>query len=361
MIPSPNNPAETAAPTGAATSVREKCVLFAPLPDPVGFAGNFAAVLGGRLVTGGGSQFPDKPLWLGGQKAYSDRLFALAEPHGNWIELAIRLPQPMAHFATATSDGAVYLAGGIGCDGVSRTVLEIRAKGEELSLQRLTDLPKPLVYAAGVVANGRLYVAGGQHDANVKVATSEVWSLDLRTAAQKGAWSREPDVPGTGTFVAAMAARAGTVYFVGGVGYDADGKGVQSKKIFQLAPGARQWEPLPDLPEPRVGAVAPCPVIAGQRLLVMGGYTSAFTGERRDHPGFSRQTFLYDLAARSWSLGPVLPHVRPANKDATTDAGPAPMVAAAGAVWRGHFVAVGGEVRASVRTRAVVAIPLSEL
>ena len=36
--------------------------LFAPLPDRVGFGGMFAGVLSGRLVAGGGSQFPDKPL-----------------------------------------------------------------------------------------------------------------------------------------------------------------------------------------------------------------------------------------------------------------------------------------------------------
>ena len=114
------------------------------------------------------------------------------------------------------------------------------------------------------------------------------------------------------------------------------------------------------MPEPRVGPVAPMPVVDG-RLLVVGGYSTAFTGDRREHPGFARQTFVYDFKRGAWSAGPVLPQVAPTNRDATGDTGPAPMVAASGAVWQKHYVVVGGEVRASVRTPAVIALPLSFL
>lgn len=336
----------------------QPCSLFSPLPDPVGFAGGFAAGLNGRLVTGGGSQFPDKPLWLDGRKAYSDRIFALSEPSGAWTELKTRLPLPMAHFAFATAPGSVYLAGGMTADGLLKQAFELRANGGEFDIVKLPDLPKPLAYGAAALANGRLYVAGGQHDVAVKAATVKSWSLDL--SSLPAGWRHEPDLPGTGTFVAAMASDGENLYFIGGVGYDATGKGVQSNKAYRLAPQGEAWEPLADLPEPRVGAVTPCPIVGGDRIFVMGGYASAFAGERRDHPGFSRQTFLYDIASRSWSNGPILPHEKPADKDATSDPGPAPMVAAPGAIWRDHFVAIGGEVRASVRTPAVVAYPLSD-
>lgn len=334
-------------------------LFFSALPDPVGFAGNFAAGIGDRLITGGGSQFPDKPLWLDGQKAYSDRIFVLDRPDGTWVELQGRLPQPMAHFAFAATTDTVYLAGGIGYEGASSQVVAISFRGDSVESSSLPDLPRPLVYGTATVAGGRLYVAGGQHDVAVKSATSECWSLDL--ASPDSGWQREPDLPGTGTFVGAMASDGATLYFLGGVGFDENGKGVQSAKASRFQPGAAAWDSLPDLPEPRVGAVTPCPIIDGRRIFVMGGYASAFAGERRDHPGFSAQTFLYDLTTRQWSHGPVLPHEKPADKDATSDAGPAPMVAAPGTVWRDCFVAVGGEVRASVRTPAVVAYPLSSL
>lgn len=334
-------------------------VLFPSLPDLVGYAGSFAASLNGRLLTGGGSQFPDKPLWLDGVKAYSDRIFALGARAGVWTELKARLPRKMAHFAFAASPEAIYLAGGMTADGLLKDVCVLRSEGDEVAVATLPDLPKALVYATAALANGRLYIAGGQHDAAAKEASAECWSLDLGSG--HGAWRHEPDLPGTGTFVGAMASDGSTLYFIGGVGFDASGKGVQSKKIYQLVAGGTAWEELPDMPEPRVGPVTPCPILPGGRIFVMGGYASAFVGERRDHPGFSRQTFLYDIAAQTWSNGPVLPHEGPVDKDATSDAGPAPMVAAPGVVWRDHFVAVGGEVRASVRTPAVVAYPLNTL
>lgn len=338
-----------------------KLEIFSPLPDPVGYAGSFAVCLNARLLTGGGSQFSDKPLWLEGTKAYSDRIFALSRPTGAWVELQTRLPFAMAHFAFAATADALYLAGGITAGGLLKQVFELRADGNEVAIRALPDLPNPLVYGAAAVANGRLYVAGGQRDAAVKAATVESWSLDVSATSDEKAWRREPDLPGTGTFVAAMASDEQNLFFIGGVGFDSTGTGVQSKKIYRLEPRGTAWETLPDLPEPRVGAVTPCPIVGGNRIFVMGGYASAFAGERRDHPGFSRQTFLYDIAARSWSKGPLLPHEKPVNKDATSDKGPAPMVAAPGAVWRGYFVAVGGEVRASVRTPAVVAYPLASL
>ena len=333
-------------------------VLFSPLPDPVGYAGNFAGSLNGRLLSGGGSQFPEKPLWLDGTKAYTDRIFALAESQGSWTTLSTHLPRPMAHFAFATSGEAIYLAGGTNADGLLKQTLVLRADGTEVTIESLPDLPKAVVYATAALANGRLYIIGGQHAAAAKAASAECWSLDLSAPS---AWRREPDIPGTGTFVAATASDETNLFLIGGVGFDATGKGVQSAKVYRLAPGATGWEPLADLPEPRVGPVTPCPILDGNRIFVMGGYASAFAGERRDHPGFSPQTYLYDIAANTWSAGPVLPHEKPVDKDSPSDAGPAPMVAAAGAVWNEHFVAVGGEVRASVRTPAVVACPLRAL
>jgi len=335
--------------------------LFTPLPDPVGFAGNFAANLGGQLVTGGGSQFPDKPLWLDGIKVYSDRIFALAEPSGDWSELTTRLPIPMAHFAFAASKDVVYLAGGMAAGGLLAAVFELRPADDTLSIKRLPDLPERLAYGAAGIADGRLFIAGGQHDASVKVATRECWSLNISNSAAETTWRREPDLPGTGTFVAAMASDDQNLFLIGGVGFDSTGKGVQSDKVFQLQPGAKNWEPLANLPEPRVGAVTPCPILDGNRIFVMGGYATAFAGERRDHPGFSAQTFVCEIGTGTWSEGPLLPHEKPENKDATSDRGPAPMVAAPGVVWRDHFLAVGGEVRASVRTCAVVGYPLKSL
>jgi N-acetylneuraminate epimerase len=329
--------------------------VLAPLPDPVGYAGMFAAVLSGRLVTGGGSQFPDKPLWLGGAKTYSDRIFVLSRVDGGWVEAPDRLPRPMAHFAFGVGREAVFLAGGCDSGGVLNTAFVLRPKGNGLTTESLPDLPEPRVYSAGIFSAGRFYVAGGQAEMGAKIASSSVWSIEV--CATNARWRREPDLP-KAAFVGAMAEANGRVLFVGGVGFDAEGRSIQAREVYRLDRTGTRWETLPPMPEPRVGPVCPAPVIDG-RLMVIGGYATPFAGERREHPGFSRQTLVFDLNGNAWSAGPMLPHVAPTNRDSTGDTGPAPMVAASGAVWEKHVVVVGGEVRASVRTPSVIALPVS--
>jgi len=352
------NPASPATNTECAKSL-EGWKVLTPLPDKVGYAGMFAGVIDGRLVVGGGSQFPDRPLWLDGQKTFSDRIFILSDLDGRWSEAPVKLPRPMAHFAVAAAPEVIYLAGGCDEKGSLREVYAIKAApGASLGIQRLPDLPEPTAYAAAVVTNGRLYVAGGQTLLGSRSASAAVASLDL-TELEKG-WRHEPDLPGGGTFIGTMAAQGKDVFFIGGVGFDANGKSVQSPGLWQLDSQTQSWVTLPEMPEPRVGAVSPSPVLEGGRIFVIGGYAAAFPGERREHPGFSRQTFVYLIAQKTWENGPKLPHLPPVDRDATGDAGPAPMVAAPSAVWQGHVVVVGGEVRASVRTPAVIAWPLAQ-
>jgi len=115
---------------------------------------------------------------------------------------------------------------------------------------------------------------------------------------------------------------------------------------------------LPDLPEARVGASAPCPLVPGNKFFLVGGYANVFPGAPRDYPGFSAQTFYYDLGQQRWDKGPLLPVTPVIDRDSPGDAGPAPMIGAPCVVWRDHVVVIGGEVRSSVRTPAVLAWPL---
>ena len=62
-----------------------------PIPDAVGFAGSFAGTTSGALVVAGGANFPDRKPWEGGTKVWSDRVFVLERPGGQWAELPDRL------------------------------------------------------------------------------------------------------------------------------------------------------------------------------------------------------------------------------------------------------------------------------
>ncbi len=355
--------------SAAATAALHGWQRLAPLPDPVGFGGMFAGVLNGRLVTGGGSQFRDKPNWLQGEKTFSDRIFILASPDGAWVEAATRLPAKAGHFASAASAEAIYLAGGIDANGCVRETWELRATGETLAFRRLPDLPQALGYAAAALVGPRLYVTAGLTAPASKTPSAETWSLDVSGSSSPAstgtpaAWRREPDLPAPGVFVAAGASDGRDFYVFGGIGFDAAGKAIPSARAFRLAPNARAWERLPDLPAPRVGPASPAPLVAKQRLFLIGGYAEVFPGAQRDHPGFSRQTLLYEIARNTWSPGPLLPHVPvlDAERDRPSDPGPAPMIAAPCVLWHNRAVVISGEVRASVRTPTVLAWPLDAL
>lgn len=332
-------------------------LILAPLPDRTGFAGMFAGVLGGKLVCGGGSQFSDKPVWQAGTKVYSDRIFVLSHLKGVWTTAPQRLPMPLAHFASAVADDAVFLAGGCNQSGVRAEAYVIRASRGTLEIDRLPDLPDRRVYASAAFHGSRLYVAGGQPDFATRRASSAVWSLD--PAQPENGWRREADLPKE-VFLAAMAASHSGLYHIGGVRFGPDGKSVQLRDVFHLRYGAARWDVVRALPEARAGSAAPLPVLPDGRVLLVGGYVRSFPGEPRDHPGFSPQTLVFDPCADEWSSGPILPSRPPVNRDVTGDEGPAPMVAAPAAIWRDHFVVVSGEVRASVRTPAVIAWPLEK-
>ncbi|MBI5381233.1 MAG: hypothetical protein HZA31_04975 [Opitutae bacterium] len=332
--------------------------LFAPIPDRVGFGGMFAGVLGGRLVAGGGSQFPEKPLWLKGEKKFSDRIFTLASPDAKWSESATHLPVPVGGAVSVASADAIYIVGGGNATECFRSGWEMRAQGEGFAFTALPELPVASCYGAAAIMAGRLYVVGGVDTPTSKTPNVTAWSLALSPAERKSGWRREPDLPGPGVFATAAASEGNNLYLLGGIGFDAAGKPIPAKAVYRLVAGGKNWEKLADLPEPRVGISSPCPLLGGKGFFLVGGYAEVFPGAPREHPGFSVQTYYFDPATQRYANGPVLPHAPVPDRDSPSDIGPAPMIGAPCVVWRDHVVFVGGEVRSSVRTPTVIAWPL---
>ena len=148
--------------------------------------------------------------------------------------------------------------------------------------------------------NDRFYVIGGLSDPASKEPSRKVWSLKLD--GETAQWKREPDLPGSGVFVLAAASTADALFVFGGMGFDSAGKLEPSKAAFRFD-GIR-WEQLADLPTARVGAVSPCAVIDGEKILVAGGYAEVFGGVQREHPGFPPETFVYDITRGLGQMDP---------------------------------------------------------
>lgn len=323
---------------------------LAPLPDPIGFAGMAAGVLDGKLVALGGSQW-SRPIWQEGSRRFNDRIFVLDALDGKWRTATTRLPEPCAHFAAAASHDAIYIAGGTDMRGCRSAVYEVRPRAGDYALRRLPDMPRPIGYAVGVLAQGRLYVIGGASDPSSTAPTREVWSLD--TTHPETGWRREADLPGPGVIVPSAGVAARSVFLFGGMAFDA-GKPVPSKAAYFLSHSGATWERLPDIPEARVGANTPCPLLADGKLWLVGGYSVVWAGAQREHPGFDEGTFRFDVKSRTWSPGPLLPNAGAGDRDSSGDAGPVPPIGAPVVVWNNHVIVIGGEVRPSTRTPAVI-------
>lgn len=324
---------------------------LAPLPDPIGYAGMAAGVLDGKLVATGGSQWR-RPIWQKGVRQFTDRIFVLEALDGQWRSASTRLPEPCGHFAAAAADGAIYLAGGTDLRGCRSAVYELRAAAGDYGLRKLPDLPKPIGYAAGALAGGRFFVMGGVSDPSSTDPSREVWSLDA--AHPETGWHREADLPGPGVIVPSAGVSAESVFLFGGMAFDA-GNPVPSKAAYRLSHSAGSWERLPDIPEPRVGANSPCPLLADRALWLVGGYSTVWKGAQREHPGFDEQTFRFDVTKRVWSPGPRLPNAGAGDRDSSGDVGPVPPIGAPVVVWKDHVIVIGGEVRPTTRTRTVIA------
>jgi N-acetylneuraminic acid mutarotase len=204
-----------------------------------------------------------------------------------------------------------------------------------------------------------LYVIGGVGDPAAQSALSEVWSLSIAPTAAPEEWRREADLPGTGVFVHMASSDAKDVYVFSGMAFDAEQKFRPSREAYRLDTNTGRWLRLPDLPEPRVGATGPGQPLPDGRIFVVGGYKEVFPGAMRDHPGFSAQTYRYNNTSSRWERGPLLPVSNVPDRDSPGDPGPSPMIGATSVIWRDHVVVLSGEVRASVRSPAVVAWPLS--
>jgi len=333
-----------------------------PLPDPIGFGGMVAGVTKGTLFTAGGSRFVDKPVWDGGTKGFSDKVFVLSSPDGPWKELAAKLPIELAHSACAPFGDAVYSVGGVNAKGALDCVYRFELQGDQLKADALPPLPHPLVYGSAAVVQDVLYVFGGVPDAASTQPLAECWALPLKEGSS---WQRLPDLPGKPGIVCTSGSDGKSLYVFGGMHYlppeDGKTRPVPLDNVYRFDPATQKWAQLNDMPVARVGAASPAPYLPDGRFFLAGGYGSVFPGLPKDNPGFERESLIFSPGSDAWKEGPLLPCHRQIDATKPTAPGPEPMVAAPAVLWHDMVVLISGEVRPATRTPAVIGIPLSEI
>ena len=309
---------------------------LADLPDAEGYAGSYAGVHNGALIVTGGANFPEKPLWEGGPKRWTDRVFVLPAGSDTWVE-STPLPKPLGYGATATLPEGVMLIGGSNADGAVADCYLLTWDGNTVACRELPALPTTLTGHAATVRGGKVYVQGGSVAPGEQDAESRMWVYDPAAAV----WSEAPALPARGRFLQQMATSADTIYVLGGIGLKDGEDGRKVRDMLTEAWSYNEfggWEQLPDLPHFCAAGPTPAPVVNG-RIYLLGGDDATVKGfTPQNHPGFHNFSLCYCITCGEWK-----------------DAGE---IAVARAVlpcaeWEGMAVIINGEQRPGKRSNQV--------
>jgi len=130
------------------------------LPNTPGFGGPFAGVSGAGLIVAGGANFPEKPPWQGGEKAWHDKIYVLDKPGGEWRIAKQRLPCGWAYGVSITCQNKAIPSRdhrGLLCiggdDGIQclKDVSLLTWNGSEIQHRVLQSLPHPVSQACGAL------------------------------------------------------------------------------------------------------------------------------------------------------------------------------------------------------------------
>ena len=319
------------------------------LPDEEGYAGMYAgevtdAHTGARgLVAARGANFPEKPLWEGGPKRWTDRIFLLEGGAEAWREWG-KLPKPMGYGAAVTLPHGVMLAGGCNAQGVFRDCLLISLSGGALQLTPLAPLPVGLTGHAAALLDGKVYVMGGSLAPGEQDAQSSLFVYD----PEMDAWSEGEALPARGRFLHQMAAADGALYVMGGIGIKPgeDGRIVRDMltEAWLYTPQGG-WDRVADLPRFCAAAPTPAPVSPRGKIFLLGGDDASVKGvsSPQNHPGFHSASLSYCPMCNAWKEeGPI----------------PAPRAVLPCAMWNGRAVIFNGEQRPGKRSNEVWAASL---
>lgn len=316
-----------------------------PLPDKEGFASPFAGVTQGRLIVAGGANFPGKKPWEGGQKVWTDSVFILDQPQGEWI-LGGKLARPLGYGVSVThGDGVVCVGGGDAQQHYADAFRLAWSEGKLIS-KTLPSLPITLANGSGALVGDTLYLAGGQERPDSTTTSQAVWRMDLSAAEPH--WEAVEACPGSGRMLAVAAGFDGSFWLIGGVDLymGPDGKSVRRYLTDGYRYTPRQgWKRIADVPRPVNAAPSPAP-FDDSGLYILGGDDGTQVGVSPDkHRGFNPQILRFDLKSESW-----------------VDAGelPAPRVTVPCVSWRDASIVPSGEMRPGIRSPEIWAFKPQE-
>jgi len=340
---------------------------FPSLPDPYGFAGPFAGIVGEGddrwLVVAGGANFPyEKPFddalnANGGQpKVWHDSTFVIAldpehlKAKGEWKKSVTPLPQKLGYGGSTGLQHhhtSLFLGGSRTVDGkeiFSDAVYEVGVKNGSVSYQKVASLPVAVSSMTAVTLGTHVYVFSGR---SADGTSCTAWVLDT-SASDRSQWQWKslpwpqfsPDLPARARGVFTMGVRDGKIYVFGGrARHVPNDPRVAAEDINEIhgldtfrdgyayTPGKEavelgSWKRIADLPMGLSAAPSTAVPAGASHLLMLGGVDMAFlrnlldkekfpnlndARQGFDHPGFPRKIRAYHTITNTWSVHGEIP------------------------------------------------------
>lgn len=328
----------------------------------IGLAGAISGIHNDALIVAGGTNFPDKMPWLGGNKQYYDHIVVYPNlSSGKPLTTSLvsyKFSFNLAYAACANSVDGIVVAGGENELGLSKKVLLLKWKRPEgtLRIEYLPDLPFGITNASLTVIKNVVYLSGGEV---LPETRNQFLSLNLKDPKQ--GWKTLANLPQPTSHAVLLGnEKTAQIYLIGG----------RCKKIEQVSEiyntfltydiKNNSWKEMPSLPFPLSAASG---IMKGNDILVFSGDIGetfnkteqliiAIKQEQDEqkkevlnkkkievqssHPGFSREVLKYNLFSNKWT---VLKNKMPYGT-VTVNAN----------LFNDEVFIAGGEIKAGVRT-----------
>lgn len=335
----------------------------------LGLAGAINGVSNDVLIVAGGSNFPDKLPWQGGEKVYYDKIFVLQKKDKiyEWNKkIKSVLPEPVAYCGiTSTSMGIVY-AGGENENGISDKCFLLKWNNDKkrVDAEPLPELPLPLTNISVTHIDEVVYAVGGDRK---DTSSNTFYCLDLKDKNHQ--WKSLPPLPialANATVIAQSSKSGNEIFVIGGRTKAASGISDLHNTTFSFDLKKQQWKKCADISDGihTTNLSGAAGVALGKNyILITGGDNGktfhqietfilkikiaktidekeTFTKEKNNlsihHKGFDKSLLLYNTYTNVWMKIGELPF--PAHVT-TTDV-----------MWGNEIIVSNGEIKPGVRT-----------
>lgn len=280
-------------------------VQFVPLPtlpNTPGVATPFAGVISGQLIVAGGANFPDAPPWKGGKKVWRDEVYRL---HGERWNVAGRLDRPVAYGVSFQTPRGILCVGGSDSDRHFADSFWLTVESDHIRQSPAPALPEPVANACGAIVGNTVIIAGGTSRPDSTAALNHVFAMDL--SGEPLQWKLLTQIPGDGRMLSVAAGTDEHFYLFSGAslepGPDGKPKRTYLKECLMLHVPSLNWTTLPDMPAATVAAPTPAAVVAGDRIVILGGDDGSAVGFQppEEHPGFLKKALILNTKTSTWN------------------------------------------------------------